>query len=67
VIWAEEGYKIHLAAEALQRLDAETWREAEIGSGSVLARTVAAIEIAEPDRNSLLEWKGRNGPAAERP
>lgn len=62
---AWEGYKPRLRAEALARLGASRWTEAEIGTGAILERAINAIEIGgnEQERNNLVLWDGRYGPS----
>jgi hypothetical protein len=62
---AWEGYKPRLRAEALSRLAASEWTEAEIGTGAILERAIDAIEIGgnEQQRNNLVPWDGRYGPS----
>ena len=61
---AWEGYKPRLRSKALELLGSEGWRPDQIGTGAILKRLIAAIEIpGEPqDRNNLVEWEGRFGP-----
>lgn len=62
---AEEGYKLPLRRKALTLLSLETWRQDEVGDGSILARTIAAIEIQDsrgPLTNNLVFWQNRFGP-----
>jgi hypothetical protein len=58
-----EGYKAGLRGKAVDLLGASRWTRREIGSGTVLERTIRAIEIKDWDgmRNNLVEWerKGR--------
>jgi hypothetical protein len=62
---AWEGYKPRLRAEALDRLKANSWKEAEVGTGLILEHTINAIEIGgnEQQRNNLVPWDGRYGPS----
>jgi hypothetical protein len=62
---AWEGYKPRLRAEARARLGADSWTEAQIGSGAILERAIDAIEIGgnEQQRNNLVPWDGRYGPS----
>lgn len=63
---AWEGYKPRLRARALEILAPGDWTEAMVGSGEILDRTIAAIEIQE-DRinltNNLVFWQNRYGHA----
>lgn len=62
---AEEGYKLPLRKKALALLQPDTWREDDVGGGSILARTIAAIEIQDsrgPLTNNLVFWQNRFGP-----
>lgn len=63
---AWEGYKSPLRARALSILDAASWTEADVGSGSILDRAIQAIEIPGNDqtRNNLVSWEGRYGPGS---
>ena len=66
LVGAWERYKPDLRRLALSRLGAGDWREEEIGTGTILARTIAAIEIEEPHgglRNNLVFWQNRYGHA----
>lgn len=54
-----EGYKPRLRDQALRVLSPGRWTEAEIGSGSILQRTIEAIQIKE---NNLVDWHHRRGP-----
>ena len=66
LVGAWERYKPNLRRLALSRLGAGDWREEEIGTGTILARTIAAIEIEEPHgglRNNLVFWQNRYGHA----
>ena len=61
-VW--EGYKLHLRDRALGILVPDTWREAEIGSGVILQRTIDAIEIQDIVlTNNLVTWQNCWGPA----
>ena len=62
VIGSQEGYKVKLRKEALRRLDADSWSESMIGTGQILNRVIAAIEI---DGNNLIMTEARNGPGTE--
>lgn len=56
-----EGYKQAIPERAGAVLQAKRWKRAEIGSGEILRRVIAAIEL--PD-NNLLQWQARQGPAS---
>jgi hypothetical protein len=58
-----ESYKQRVREVALGRLGAERWTLQEIGSGALLDRLIAAIEIDGDDqnRNNLVPWQGRYG------
>ena len=63
---AWESYKPRLREYALELLRAEEWRDDEIGSGAILNRMIAAIEIQATvgDRtNNLVFWQNRFGHA----
>ncbi len=61
-----EGYKSTLRDRALAILDAASWNDGDVGSGLILDRAIAAIEISgnEQTRNNLVSWEGRFGPAS---
>lgn len=61
-----EAYKTRLRETALNILDVKTLSAADIGSGSLLDRLIAAIEIDGNDqnRNNLVPWQGRFGPGS---
>ena len=61
-----EGYKPILRDRALAALDATSWTESEVGTGSILERAIEAIEIPgnEQTRNNLVSWEGRYGPGS---
>lgn len=61
-----ESYKPKLRERALAILDAASWRLEMVGTGEILNRTIAAIEISGNDqtRNNLVSWEGRYGPAS---
>lgn len=61
-----EGYKPRLRDTALRILDVPSWTSTEIGSGALLERLIAAIEIGGDDqnRNNLVPWQGRFGPGS---
>lgn len=56
-----EGYKQAIPERAGSLLNASRWTLAEIGTGEILKRVIAAIEL--PD-NNLLQWQARQGPAS---
>lgn len=65
VAGAEEGYKLPLRRKALGFLQPETWDAAQIGSGDILTKVLAAIEIQDsrgPLTNNLVFWQNRFGP-----
>lgn len=54
-----EGYKEPLRKRALAALGATTWQKSDIGSGSILKRVVASIELPkteDQDANNLVSW-----------
>jgi len=64
LVAVEEGYKLRLRDHAREILGVETWTEAQIGSGTILDRTIRAIEISEKSiniRNNLVMWENRYG------
>ena len=61
-----ESYKPHLRDHALGLLRPEDWLEDEIGSGTILKRTITSIEIQDSRlklTNNLVFWQNRFGPA----
>ena len=56
-----EGYKPRLRDRALDILVPKAWTEAEIGSGTILQRTIEAVEIKG---NNLVVWQNRWGDAS---
>ncbi len=63
---AWESYKPRLREHALGILDSASWSADAVGSGEILERTIAAIEIDEPRRNlqnNLVFWQNRFGHA----
>lgn len=63
-VW--ESYKPRLRDHALGLLRASKWSEADIGSGTILNRTIEAIEIQENRSNltnNLVFWQNRYGHA----
>ncbi|WP_377828794.1 hypothetical protein ACFKHW_37635 [Bradyrhizobium lupini] len=61
-----EGYKPKLRQRAVNILDAASWSPEMIGTGTILERAIAAIEIKGNDqtRNNLVSWEGRYGPTS---
>lgn len=61
-----EAYKPKLRDRALSILEAPSWRESDVGTGTILQRAISAIEIEGDDqsRNNLVSWEGRYGPAS---
>lgn len=59
-----EGYKEHVRTRARALLKFSQWKEKEIGTGRILDRVIAAIEINEGTnrRNNLVAWLPRFGP-----
>lgn len=63
-VW--EGYKPPLRGHALGLLQADTWSEAQVGTGSILACAIEAIEIQDNRSrltNNLVFWQNRYGHA----
>lgn len=63
-VW--ESYKPRLREHARGILKADAWRQAEIGSGSILQRVIGAIEIQDSHiklTNNLVFWQNRFGHA----
>jgi len=63
-VW--EGYKPRLREHALGNLAPDTWSEDKIGSGTILQRTIEAIEIQDSHvnlTNNLVFWQNRFGHA----
>ncbi len=54
----EEGYKQDLHDEGRRVLDAQSWKESDIGSGQIVRSTILAIEL--PDNNTV-PWQARYG------
>jgi hypothetical protein len=66
VVGVWEGYKPSLRNHALGILDLGNWSEEEIGSGTILRRTIDAIEIQDTGTklvNNLVFWQNRFGHA----
>lgn len=59
-----EGYKEHVRSRARGLLKFSQWKGKDIGTGRVLDRVIAAIEIKEGPtlRNNLIAWEPRYGP-----
>lgn len=60
-----EGYKEYIYQEGRRRLNWQTWKRKEIGTGKILNKVVQAIEIEERGpavRNNLVAWSNRYGP-----
>ena len=60
-----ESYKPRLRDHALGLLRPKDWLEGETGSGTILKRTIGAIEIRDKHRkltNNLVTWQNRFGP-----
>ena len=64
---AWESYKPLLRDHALKLMAVESWDEGSIGSGAILERVIAAIEIQKDSRsnltNNLVFWQNRYGHA----
>ncbi|QTF93760.1 hypothetical protein [Halomonas sp. BM-2019] len=54
----EEGYKKNLHLEGRGRLDAESWKESDIGSGQIVRSIISAIELPG---NNTVPWQARYG------
>ena len=61
VVHRWEGYKLGLRDDALDILVPKTWTEVEIGSGTILERTIKAVEIKD---NNLVVSQPRWGPGS---
>lgn len=62
-----EDYKMKVCEEGRKRLAVDEWTEDEIGSGQIIRRLIAAIEIDIPHtdvRNNLVQWEARFGEQA---
>jgi hypothetical protein len=59
-----EHYKEWLYLEARRRLDVGAWKDAWVGTGKIVKRVVAAVEIFEDKnhRNNIVQWQEKNGP-----
>jgi hypothetical protein len=67
VVAAHEEYKLRLRQHALEILSPANWTESMIGSGAILDRTIAAVEIQEERTtltNNLVFWQNRFGHAS---
>lgn len=62
VIGTQEGYKVRIREEAIRRLNASSWSETMIGTGQILNRLIAAIEL---EGNNLIMIEARNGQGTE--
>ena len=63
-VW--ESYKPRLREHALGILDSASWSADAVGSGEILEKSIAAIEIDEPRKNlvnNLVFWQNRYGHA----
>lgn len=63
-VW--ESYKPRLQKHALSILAADSWSEADIGTGRILDRTIEAVEIQDAGKNlinNLVFWQNRYGHA----
>ena len=63
-VW--ESYKPRLREYALKLLDSASWSAEQVGSGRILKKTIAAIEIDDRSanlRNNLVFWQNRFGHA----
>ncbi len=59
-----EGYKEPLRQRALKRLGASTWQSSAIGTGVILRKLIAAIEVPKEgaaDDNNLVKWRDEYG------
>ena len=61
VVNEEEGYKSRLRDRARGILAPKAWTRAEIGSGTILQRTIEALEQED---NNLVVWQDRWGPGS---
>lgn len=57
----QEGYKYQIHRAARDALAFQAWKKSDIGSGKILAATIASIEISD---NNLVPWQGRFGKEA---
>ncbi len=61
-VW--ESYKPRLRKHALELLAIDSWNSGQVGSGAILASTIAAIEINNTTKNlinNLVFWDNRYG------
>ncbi len=66
LIAAWESYKPRVRAEALSRLNADSWTEDQIGSGAIVTKVIDAIEIQATHgdvTNNMVFWQNRFGHA----
>jgi len=54
-----ENYKTGIPEAAKLLLNVSTWKQAQIGTGEIIAAVIRAIAIKG---NNLLQWEGRHGP-----
>lgn len=54
----QEGYKYEIYREARGTLAFQAWKEADIGSGDIIAATIESIEF---QNNNLVPWQSRYG------
>ncbi|MBB3183366.1 hypothetical protein FHR95_000907 [Halomonas fontilapidosi] len=54
----EEGYKQELHFEGRGKLDVESWKESDIGSGKIVGNVISAIELSG---NNTVPWQARFG------
>ena len=61
--WEWESYKEDVRNEALRIMDCRRWKKSQVGSGKILKRVIAAIEINRGGnlRNNLVRWENRWG------
>ena len=57
----QEGYKYEIHRNGREILAFQTWKESDIGSGSIAEAVLKAIEIP---KNNLVPWQGRFGEEA---
>ncbi|WCE69482.1 hypothetical protein PL336_11795 [Sulfitobacter faviae] len=66
LIAAWESYKPRVRDVALSRLDADSWTEDQVGSGTIVAKVIDAIEIQATHgdvTNNMVFWQNRFGHA----
>lgn len=56
--YKQEGYKYEIYRAARDELVFQVWKESDIGSGDIIASTIASIEI---ENNNLVQWQSRYG------